>query len=248
MNNQVFLAILSVIAISLVSLVGILTLLIRKQKIHDAVMYIVAFSAGAMLGDVFIHLLPELAEEAGFSTIISLYILVGIVATFILEKAIHWHHGHTHDKKKLPHPVTMITLVGDGAHNFIDGVAVAASYLVSVELGIATTIAVVLHEIPQEIGNFAVLVHGGFGIRKALFFNFLSALTAIAGAVVTLSISATAGVVTFLTAATAGNFIYIAAVDLIPEIHKESGTRQSFLQIMTFIAGIAVMYALTLLE
>lgn len=248
MGNQVFLTFLSVIAVSLISLVGIFTLLMRKQKIHDVVMYIVAFSAGAMLGDVFIHLLPELVEEAGFDISISLYILVGIVATFILEKAIHWHHGHTHDKKKVPHPVTVITLVGDGAHNFIDGVAIAVSYLISIELGVATTIAVVLHEIPQEIGNFAVLVHGGYSARKALFFNFLSALTAIGGAAIAIFASSLTGALVFLTAATAGNFIYIAAVDLIPEIHKESGTRKSFLQIVAFIAGIAVMWALTLLE
>lgn len=240
---------LSVIIVSLISLVGVLTLGINQKRIASFLLSLVSFSVGALLGDVFIHLLPEVVEEAGFTPQISFYVLLGIVSTFLLEKLIHWQHAQPTKKLKEFHPASVVTLFGDGVHNFIDGVIIAVSYLVDVKIGLATTIAVVLHEIPQEIGNFGVLLHWGFTRRRALWFNFLSALTAILGAVLALFVgSRVENFIVPLAAYTAGNFIYIAGSDLIPELHREVSPRRSFLQLITMIAGIIVMMLLLLLE
>ena len=148
-----------------------------------------------------------------------------------------------------PHPLALMNIVGDATHNFIDGLIIAGSYLVSIPVGIATTLAVIFHEIPQEIGDFGVLLHGGFSKQKALMFNFLSALTAILGAVVALLISSFVENITiFLAPFAAGIFIYIAGTDLIPELHKEVEVKKSFIQLLWFVLGIGVMLALLLLE
>lgn len=244
-------ALSSVIIVSLVSLIGIFTLAVKESKIHAVLLYFVSFSVGSMLGDVFIHLLPEVVEAKGFTIQISFYIILGILLTFLVEKTVHWSHHAKHGHKEPVHyrPITFMTLFGDSIHNFIDGLIIGASYLVSIPVGLATTFAVVLHEIPQEIGNFAVLLHGGYSKQKALFFNFLSALTAILGTCIALIIGAQAGeFAVFLIAIAAGNFIYIAGSDLIPELNKHSTPRNTALQFLTMIIGAAVMFALLLLE
>ncbi|OGK17852.1 hypothetical protein A3G67_02905 [Candidatus Roizmanbacteria bacterium RIFCSPLOWO2_12_FULL_40_12] len=249
MSSAWFYSLLSVAIVSLISFVGVFTLSLNKQRLQDFLLYFVSFSAGALLGDVFIHILPEIAEEKGFTLSLSFYILVGIVTTFILEKVIHWHHAQDANKHKHLHPVTFLTLFGDGVHNFIDGAIIAASFMLNFQLGIATSIAVVLHEIPQEIGNFGVLVHGGFTKGKALFYNFLSALTAVIGALVVLVLgSQLEGSLTILTAYTAGTFIYIVGADLIPELHKEVSIRKNLIQFVWLLLGIVVMFSLLLLE
>ena len=220
-----------------------------------AVFTVVALiAAGALLGDVFIHLLPEAVEGYGFTIQLSLYTLAGIIVFFVLEKYIHWRHCHktgtcdVHDAKD-PHGVAKMNLFGDGLHNFIDGMIVAGSYIASIPLGIATTLAVIFHEIPQEIGDFGVLLHGGFTRKKALFFNLMSALLAVAGALVVLLIqNISESFSLFLIPFTAGGFIYIASADLIPELHKENNPFISLMQFITFILGIAVMLLLTFLE
>lgn len=242
-------SLLSVIVVSLLSLIGVFTLFLKREKLQDLLLYLVSFSAGALLGDVFIHLIPELVEDGGFNSNISLYILLGIVGTFVIEKIIHWHHAQESNKHKHLHPVTFMTLFGDGAHNFIDGVIIAASYMVNFQVGLATTVAVVLHEIPQEIGNFGVLIHGGFSRAKALWYNFLSALTAILGALIVIFLGAQIeNSIPALTAYTAGTFIYIAGADLIPELHKEVSVRKNVIQFVWLILGIVIMFSLTLLE
>lgn len=249
MTNIWLYSILSILTVSLVSLVGVLTLPLKSDRLKNFLLYIVAFSAGAMIGDVFIHLLPETVEENGFGLDTSFVILAGIMLTFVTEKIVHVRHEHLPEDKKRSHTVSVMSLFGDGVHNFIDGLIVGASYLVSIPVGLATTIAVVLHEIPQEIGNFGVLLHGGFSKSKALFFNFLSALTAFLGLFIALSLSQqTEGVTKFLLPLAAGNFIYIAGSDLIPELHKEEGARQYALQFLMLLAGIFVMFLLTFLE
>lgn len=240
---------LSVAIVSLISFGGVVTLSANVGRLNRMLIYLVSFSAGALFGDVFIHLLPEFFALNGFSLATSLFILAGIVSFFVLEKIIHWHHHHDieHDDEcaDRPHPFALVNLVGDGFHNFLDGLIIAASYLLSVPVGIATTIAVVLHEIPQEIGDFGILLHGGFKVRQALLFNFLSALAAVAGG---LSAFALAGgpvaIETMLVPFSAGGFIYIAGSDLIPELHKERALDASLLQLAAFIAGIAVMLGL----
>lgn len=235
----------SVLAISLLSLVGVFTLGMREELLNRLITYLVGLSAGALLGGAFIHLIPETAEM-GFGLEASLAVLAGIVTFFLVEKLIHWHHCHkSHREKNLPLTFTYMILIGDAVHNVFDGVIIAGSYLVSIPLGIATTLAVALHEIPQEIGDFGVLIYGGFGKRKALAFNFLSALTAFLGAAAALWLSGfIAGIEAFILPFTAGGFIYIATADLFPELRKEVSLGKAFLQLLAFFAGLGVMFLL----
>ena len=237
----------SVVIVSLLSLVGIFTLTIKTEYLKKILIYMISFSAGALLGDAFLHLLPEVVAETGFTPKISLYVLTGIAASFIIEKVIHWRHCHHPTTDEHPHPFAWMNLFGDGAHNFIDGLIIGAAYLVSIPVGIATTLAVILHEIPQEIGDFGVLLHGGFSKRKALLLNFITALTAVLGVIVALIVSAYVENIThFLVPFAAGGFIYIAAADLIPELHKEVKIQRSLMQFLLFILGIGLMMLLLL--
>jgi len=239
----------SVLVVSLISFVGLFALSVKMNVLRKILIYLISFSAGALLGDAFIHLLPEMAEQYGFSLEISSYILGGIVVFFVLEKIIHWQHCHEPISEEHVHSFAYMNLVGDGLHNFLDGLIIAGSYLVSVPVGIATTVAVILHEIPQEIGDFGVLIHGGFSRGKALLFNFLSALTAVLGAVVALWLSnIVSNLEYYLVPIAVGGFIYIAGSDLIPEIHKERNLTKSILQTIAFLAGIGVMALLLFLE
>ncbi|HLC85907.1 MAG TPA: ZIP family metal transporter [Candidatus Nanoarchaeia archaeon] len=193
-------------------------------------------------------MIPEIVKESGFTISASVSLLVGILVLFIIEKFIHWRHCHSQSEDHV-HPFVFTNLFGDGLHNFIDGLIIGASYLASVPIGIATTVAVILHEIPQEIGDFGVLIHGGFSKSKALFFNFFSAVTAVLGAVVALVVSSSIENITmFLIPFAAGGFIYIAGSDLIPELHKEVKIKNSLLQLLFFVLGLIVMYSLLFLE
>ena len=242
----------SVILVSLISLVGLFTLSIRERELHKFLIFMVSFAAGGLFGDAFLHLLPETVETYGFTLHISLAILAGIVGFFIVEKVIHWrhcHHHHHHSKKKQKSAFVWMNLLGDGIHNFIDGIIIGASYLVSIPVGFATTIAVALHEIPQEIGDFSVLLKGGFSRRKALLFNFFTALTALLGLVIVFTLAPFVATINkFLIPFAAGGFIYIAGSDLIPEVHKEVKTKNSLLSLIFFVLGILVMVALLSLE
>tara|TARA_Y100000310_G_C20537156_1_gene741403 strand:+ start:39 stop:788 length:750 start_codon:yes stop_codon:yes gene_type:complete len=237
---------LSVLIVSLISFVGIFTLGLNEKKLRKVLIYFISFSAGALFGDVFLHLLPEVVNGSGFDVGISLYLLGGIVVFFTLEKVIKWQHCHRHiTEDKHVHSFAYTNLVGDGFHNLLDGVIIAAGYLVSIPAGIATTVAVALHEIPQEIGDFGVLLHGGFSKQKALMFNFISALFAFIGALIALGLSGNIeGLERILVPLAAGGFVYIAGSDLIPELHKEENTVKSILQLISFLLGIGVMYLL----
>jgi zinc and cadmium transporter len=250
--SAVLYALASVIIVSLISLIGVFTLAIKDSTLNKILLYFVSFSAGALLGDAFIHLLPETIKDAGFTIGISTMILFGILFSFIVEKVVQWRHCHLPVSKEHPHSFAYMNLFGDGVHNFIDGLIIGASYIASAPIGIATTLAVIFHEIPQEIGDFGVLLHGGFGKKKALFMNFLTALTAVAGTLVALFIGSVEGVHPYLLAFAAGGFIYIAATDLIPELHRknvcEGFSRDAFMQMVFLILGIGVMYSLLLVE
>lgn len=249
MNLVLIYILLSVVAVSLISLVG-LFFLSSRIKGSNFLIFLVSFSAGALLGDVFIHLIPEIDSSIGFGLKSSLYTFLGLGIFFVLEKFIHWRHCHMqfNDKKHI-HSFAYMNLVGDGLHNFIDGIIIAAGYLASIPVGFATTIAVVLHEIPQEIGDFGILVQGGFSKRKAVFLNFIIALTAVIGSIVTFLASKFVGnLESFLLPIAAGGFIYIAGSDLIPEMHKETRIVRSLLQLLAFVLGFGVMFALLLLE
>lgn len=236
----------SVGIVSLISLIGVVTLSLNVDKLKKILIYLISFSAGALIGDAFIHLIPEAVREAsGFSLNVSLYVVSGITASFLVEKFIHFRHCHMPITAEHKHPFAWMNLFGDSVHNFIDGLIIGASYLVSIPVGIATTTAVILHEIPQEIGDFGVLVHGGFSVKKAIFLNFLTALTAVLGAVVVLMFGEqSADLSGFLVPFAAGNFIYIASADLIPELHKETDIRKSAFQLFGFVLGVCVMVLL----
>lgn len=235
--------------VSAISFVGALTLTMKREVLNRGLVVLISFAAGALLGDSFIHLIPEIAEsETGFGLTASFGLLGGVIAFFILEKVLHWHHSHVPAKEVL-HPVAFANLVGDGLHNFVDGAIVAGGFLVSPKVGVATAIAVALHEIPQEMGDFAILVHAGLEPRRALFLNFVSALTGVLGAVLTLvAAGLVEGLEQMLLPITAGGFVYIASTDLIPELHKEPEAGKSIVQVMALLAGVGVMASLLLLE
>ncbi|MBU0727955.1 ZIP family metal transporter [Patescibacteria group bacterium] len=245
MSQLWFYTLLSVIIISLISFIGILILVLRQKNIKKFLLFIVSFAAGAMLGDVFIHLLPELIKEGSFTLMTSVYILAGIVLFFILEKIMHWRHCHLSAAKDHVHPLAFMNLVGDAVHNFIDGILIAGSYMLSIPVGIATTIAVVLHEIPQEMGDFGVLLHSGMKIKKAIFFNFLISLTAILGALFALVIGGSGHeIADVVIPITIGGFLYIANADLIPELHKDVKVSNSIIQVISFLIGVVLMFGL----
>ncbi len=252
--NEVWLySILSVFLVSLISLIGVFTLSIQIDKLKKVLVYLVSFSAGALFGDAFIHLLPEVVEESGeFSLLITLSLLTGIVFFFFTEKIIHWNHCHMPVDKKGGHVHTfsLMNLIGDGVHNFIDGLIIGVSYIASIPVGIATTIAVALHEIPQEIGDFGVLIHGGFSKKRALILNFGSAMVSVIGVIVALMVAGRIdNLLLILLPFAAGGFIYIAGSDLIPELnHYHISLKSSFWQLVMFILGMAVMFGLILLE
>lgn len=238
---------LSVLVVSLVSLVGIVTISVKAERLQKWLLSLVSFSAGALLGDVFLHILPEMSEQ-GWPEKAGLYLLGGVVLFFILERFVFWHHSHSEHKESV-HAYTYLSLVSDGLHNLIDGMIIAGSFLINPTLGIATATAVIFHEIPQEIGNFAVLVHGGFSRGKALFYNFISALTSFIGAIIVLVfVKDFDAAPTFLLAFSAASFIYIAMSDLIPQLHKEENNVSAFWHLVWFILGIVAMWSLLLLE
>ncbi len=252
----------SVAIVSLISLVGLFTISLKEDVLKKYVFLLVSLAVGALLGDAFIHLIPEAFEAAAeigtSATSVSLAIIGGALIFFIIEKFLHWHHhaAGEHDHETI-HPTGRMILISDGVHNFIDGLIIGASFLVSTEVGIATTIAVILHEIPQEIGDFGVLIHSGYSRAKALWFNFLSALASVVGVIVALVMGAvgSAGsssetLVSGLIPLAAGGFIYIAMSDLIPELHKSksAGVSHAALQFAAVIVGVVAMVLLLAVE
>jgi len=248
--NQIWLySLVSVFIVSLISLIGVFTLGMNIAKLKKILIYLISFSAGALFGDAFIHLLPEVIDNGGFGVLSAIYILAGILIFFILEKFVHWQHCHMPITKTHVHPFAYMNLVGDSLHNFIDGLIIAGSYLASIPVGIATTFAVVLHEIPQEIGDFGVLIHGGFKRGKAIMLNFLTALVAVIGTIVALILgNYIFNIQQIIVPLAIGGFLYIAGSDLIPELHKETRIWVSIGQIIAFVFGILIMMALLLLE
>jgi len=238
----------SVLLVSAISLLGISLFLLKDKWIHEVLTFLISFAAGALMGDVFIHILPERAEESPeFFPTASLFIIGGILLSFVLEKFIHWRHCHGEDYAM--HPVGTMSLVGDAAHNFIDGLIIASSYLVDINAGIATTVAVILHEIPQEFGDIGVLLYSGYSKTRAILLNLLTALASIVGAAIVVGLQGNMpDLERYLFPFVAGNFLYIAVGDLLPELHKHTKPLHSFFQVVALVAGIGLMFALTFLE
>jgi len=255
-TSTIIYTISSVVVVSFVSLIGILTIILTQEKTNKLLLSFVSISAGTLFGGAFLHLIPEAVEKAGsFNVTISLSILGGIVLFFLIDKLIHWKHSHSklslvHEAEENNKSIAYLNLFGDGIHNFLDGLVIAGSYLVGIPTGIAVTIAVVAHEIPQELADFGVLLYSGLSKGKALIFNSLSALTAIIGAVVGLILGTRSEMFTStIIPFAAGAFIYIAGSNLIPELlDKEYKMNQLIKQLFMFILGILIMYCLLFLK
>ncbi len=244
-----FYSLASVALVSLLSLLGILFISVGEARLKRVIFVMVSLAVGSLFGDAFIHLLPESFEKSGARLETSLYVLAGFFAFFILEKFLLWRHQHLLASDHPIRAVGYMNLLADALHNFIDGTIIGASYLVSLPVGIATTLAVVFHEIPHELGNFFVLLYAGFPKGRALFFNFLSAAFAVLGTVAALLIgSRTERFAFFMLPLAAGGFIYIAGSDLVPELNKEVAPSKSLVQLAAIGAGVGLMLLLALLE
>ena len=233
--------------VSLVSLVGIFIILFKGELTKHQLMILVGFSAGGMLGGAFLHLIPEaFAQQSG--DLVSVYLVVGVFASYVVEMVLEWRHCHVPTSDEHPHSFAYVNLIGDGVHNFIDGLIIGGAYLVNFGLGLSTTIAVILHEIPQEIGDFGVLLYAGLKPGRALLYNLLSAFTSIVGALLVLFLGETQGLTGFLVPFAAGNFLYIAGSDLVPELKDQKDVGKSLVQLFVMVLGVALMYLLRLLD
>lgn len=244
--NILFWSVGATIVISLISLIGIVALMIKKVVLERILLWLVGFSAGALIGGAFLHLIPEALRGSSQENIF-VYVLIGFSSFFVLERFVKWHHCHKQDGKCEVHTFTYMNLIGDGLHNFIDGLIIVASFSINPGLGVATTLAVIAHEIPQEISDFGVLVYGGFSRTRALAFNFLIALTAVLGVFVGFFLLSIQDISQFLLSFTAGSFIYISASDLIPELHKEPKIKKSVISFSFFLLGALFMYLIRLI-
>jgi zinc and cadmium transporter len=233
---------LSGLLMSAIALVGSLTLLLRPATLERLVMPLVAFAAGSLLGGAFFHMLPAAAAETQDLPRVFLWTMLGFGLFFALEQFLHWHHCHRADAdcKK---PLSYLILLGDGLHNFLGGLGVAGVFLIDVRLGITAWLAAAAHEVPQELGDFGVLIHGGWQRSSALLFNFLSGSAFLAGALVAY-FAAQAVDVSFLVPFAAGNFIYIGASDLVPEVNKHRSVSTSVIHFLAFGAGLALLWAI----
>jgi len=243
--NTLLLIILSTFIVSATSLVSIFSLMLKKGRTEKLIFYLVSLSVGALLGGAFLHLIPEAYEKLP-NVNIFLFIIVGFLLFFCIEKFLHWHHCHKGNCKI--NPFAYMNLVGDGIHNFIDGMIVAVAYIASIPLGIITTFVIALHELPQEMGEFGVLVYAGYSKKKATFYNFLSGLTAIIGGIIGFFLyNYVDSLMIFILPIAAGGFLYIAASDLIPELKKEVSLKKSAISLLIVIIGISIMYFVRLL-
>lgn len=251
MSTSVIFGLGSVILVSLVSLAGVLALSIGEAALRRSIFFLVSLAAGALFGDAFLHLIPEAIAESGRPTLSLGLVLAGIIVFFLFEKVLRWRHSHGVDEESresgtlhdhsAKHLGTMV-LVADTLHNFIDGVIIGVSFMVGVPVGIATTVAVILHEIPQEIGDFGLLIHAGFGRVRAILFNLGTALLAVVGfAVAFLLGERVEKFIPAVSALAAGTFIYIAGSDLVPEINRTSDARNSILQVFFMLVGLGFM-------
>jgi zinc and cadmium transporter len=233
--------------VSLISLVGAFALIIKDEVLRKIMIYLVAFAAGGLIGGSFLDIIPEAVKYIPDITHLFLYIVLGYLIFFAIEKYLHWRHCHEADCRY--HRFTYLNIVGDIVHNFSDGLIIGAVFLIDIKVGIATALAIVFHEIPHELGNFTVLVYGGFSKTRALFFNFVSSLFAIAGTLAGYCLASRIGnLACILLPLAAGGFIYIASCDLVPELHKEEDGKKSALIMVTFVLGILLMHILKMVE
>jgi zinc and cadmium transporter len=238
--SSFWIILLSGVLMSAIALVGAVTLLLSEATLSRILLPLVAFSAGSLLGGAFFHMLPASLDRGGDFSRVSVIVLAGFCAFFVLEQFLHWHHcrraGSDHKE-----PLTYLVLIGDGLHNFLGGLAIAGTFLIDVRLGIVSWLAAAAHEIPQELGDFGVLVHGGWPKRQALLLNLLSALMFLVGSMLAYAASFAIDV-SWLVPFAAGNFIYIGASDLIPEIKQHPSAVANLVHLAAFLSGLALLY------
>lgn len=223
------------IAESLVSFVVGVAVIFAERRARHIVHWVISVAVGVLLGVVFFDLLPEAALRLGSSAFS--WALAGFVGFFVLERFLAWFHRHESERSVAGH----LVLIADGAHNFIDGVIIALAFLVDMRLGVVTTVAILVHEIPQEVGDFTILLHSGYSKKKALVANVAVSLTTIAGALVGYALGGQIGFIGILLAIVAGNFLYLASADLIPELQHEHRTAAALLQVALVIGGILLI-------
>jgi zinc and cadmium transporter len=254
--NVYFYAVSASLLISLVSLSGAFVFWIKPERLNLLLPYLIALAVGVLLGDAFIHLIPDAAERQGSVSSVCLMTLAGVFLFFVLEKLVRWRHDHsplplnqTGQDSKMIKPMAKMNLMGDAVHNFVDGILIGGSFLVDPVIGLTTTLAIVVHEIPQEIGDVGALVYGGYSPRKAVIYNFYCSLTVVLGALFTLLLSqfAEASLI-FLLPVAAGGFIYIAATDFIPVLHEHSSLKNLYGQTVIFAMGVGFMQAIVMFE
>ena len=248
MNNIWVYSIISVVFVSLISLIGAVIIFINRELSKETLLNLVAFSAGSMLGGAFFHLLPEAVNTMNITSV-SIGALTGILLSYSVEMLLTWRHCHIPSSENHPHTFVYMNLIGDGVHNFIDGVVIAGTYMVDIRIGIITTLAIILHEIPQEIGDFGVIVYGGVEARKAIYYNLLSGVTAIGGALLALLLGEyiEAFSVSIIPIAL-GNFLYIACSDLVPELKDEKNLSYGIIRLSLMVFGVSLLYFFTFLE
>jgi zinc and cadmium transporter len=232
------------LAMSAIAMVGSVTLVLPERTLQAILLPLVAFAAGSLLGGAFFHMLP-VGLDAGMSDV-AVYglVLAGFAVFFGLEQFLHWHHCHRADAS-CKKPLTYLILIGDGLHNFLGGLAVAGTFLIDIRLGVITWLAAAAHEVPQELGDFGVLVHGGWEKGRALLYNMFSALTFLAGGLIAYAASFRLDV-SFLVPFAAGNFIYIGAADLIPEVKAHAEPKANVVHFAAFALGVVLMLAVKL--
>lgn len=239
--------------VSLCSFSGLFVLWIQPERLQRLIPYLVALAVGVLLGDAFIHLIPDAVARQGSVSTVCLMVLLGVVIFFVLEKVVRWRHDHrldfAHQAADSIRPIAKMNLVGDAVHNFVDGILIGGSFLVDPVLGATTTFAIIVHEIPQEIGDVGALIYGGFSPKKAVLYNFYGSLSVVLGAIFTLILSQIAeSSLVFLLPIAAGGFIYIATTDMMPALHEHSTLRHVVGQTAILATGIAFMQSIVMVE
>jgi zinc and cadmium transporter len=227
---------------SMIALVGAVTFALSERNRERLILPLVAFSAGSLLGGALLHMIPEAVARSGGAPTIYLWVLAGFTSFLAFEQFLHWHHWHS-DAPEMKNPLSHMMVLGDSVHNFIGGVAVAAAFIVDIRLGTTTWLVAAAHEVPQELGKFGVLIHGGWKRSRALFVSFLSSLTFLVGGILAYMVSFEFDI-EFLVPFAAGNFLYIAASDLVPEVNRHHHLGVNLLHFASFAAGIALLLAI----
>jgi len=274
---EAILGFLMIIIIGSFSLLGLFMISIKEKTLDRFLFVLVAFATGTILATALFDLIPESihhleelnAGGAGISeSVLFSFIIIGFVIFFVIERFIYWFHGHAHEKEdqlvcyetitegtgdvlerggKIKN-FALLNLIGDALHNFLDGIIIMVAFLNGISTGFIITLAVLFHELPQEIGDFGILVYGGFSKRKALLFNFASAMVALLGGLLAYLLS---GVVSlfnlFFLAFSGGGFLYIASTELMPELIKEKNLRKSIIQALIFLVGLVLIISLVIL-